>query len=427
MRKLIYLSVFAGFISIGLAAQEINLTFSGTGNTTIIESVTATNMSTNESITLPGNETLVLSQNTGVLSIGELSNTSMVFPNPFSGTASIIIGIQSPQSVYINVQNLVGQVMAQTTALVQPGDNEFSLSVAKVGIYLISLTSDRGTVSYKVICTEASGSENSIHYTGGLLNSEKNQSRLRQKSTQTEYTFGYTEGDIIHYRCESGIYTTIFTDSPNESKNYEVGFVACTDLDGKNYSIVHIGDQTWMAENLAYLPTVNVSEDGAAIIAKHYVYGYEGTNVSSAKETDNYETYGALYNLEAAKTVCPSGWHLPSDDEWKELEEYLGMSSSDVEEELWRNSGNVGKKLKSTSNWQSDGNGDNSNGFYGLPGGYRYDPGGFTTLGEVACFWSSTENDSSEALFRGLGYDSDGVDRENVDNGVGFSVRCIKD
>src|SRR5690554_382234 len=114
--------------------------------------------------------------------------------------------------------------------------------------------------------------------------------------------------------------------------------------DGNEYNWVQIGDQVWMAENLAYLPSVNMVADGSedAAGSYYYVYGYDGTNVADAKATANYNTYGVLYNWPAAMNgtassttnpsgiqgVCPAGWHLPSDAEWTELTDYLGETGA---------------------------------------------------------------------------------------------------
>lgn len=77
--------------------------------------------------------------------------------------------------------------------------------------------------------------------------------------------------------------------------------------DGYTYLITTIGTQIWMAENLKYLPNVNQMSDISQAEAKYYVYGYDGTDINNAKATDNYQTYGVLYNFEAAKSVCPTG------------------------------------------------------------------------------------------------------------------------
>lgn len=89
------------------------------------------------------------------------------------------------------------------------------------------------------------------------------------------------------------------------------------------YQFVQIGEQTWMAENLAYLPQVDASSVGSNVGIYYYVFLYEGSSVPVARQTESYSSYGVLYNWNAAMTACPTGWHLPEDMEWKELELFL--------------------------------------------------------------------------------------------------------
>lgn len=204
------------------------------------------------------------------------------------------------------------------------------------------------------------------------------------------------------------------------------------DRDRNGYKTITIGTQTWMAENLAWLPSVSNPADGSVDNPYYYVYGYEGTNVSEAKTRNSYEKYGVYYNWEAAKTACLSGWHLPSDEEWKTLEKYLGMSESNADDLGWRNSGSVGKKLKSTTDWRwsTDPNGDGSSGFQAYPVGGRYineDFVGFGSYGQVANFWSSTQINLYNSRSRTLRANEYGVGRGRSKSEYGFSVRCLKD
>jgi len=415
-------------------AQNISVTFSVTGAATQIDSVTATNLATNQRVTLPGNETLVLKNTTGIPGVQELANPGMVFPNPFSGRATFTTSILNPQIVYLLVQNLVGQVVSQTSAFVQPGENQFELSVATAGIYLVTLTTAEGTSDYKAICTETTSSQNTIQYlttsTNPLnpLNVLKGLNGLNVLNPLNSYSLGYSEGDVILYRCHSDVYTTILTDSPTSSKNYEVEFVPCTDRDRKNYAVVKIGYQTWMAENLAWLPFGNGGWIGPD--SKYCVYGYWGNSISEAKATSNYINYGVLYQWDAALTACPAGWHLPGDEEWKVLETSLGMNQAEADSYGGRGFGSVSKKLKSTSGWVNNGNGENSSGFTALPAGYSYWDGDYipTRLpGEGTRFWSATEYGGSRPLFRDLDFSGDAVGRSDSHKRAGLSVRCVKD
>ena len=140
-----------------------------------------------------------------------------------------------------------------------------------------------------------------------------------------------------------------------------------TDIRDNNiYEWVKIGNQIWMAENLAYLPSVSKFEYLHYINdlgeSHYYVYDYYDTIVSSAKATSNYETYGVLYNWDAAmdgafssssnpsgvQGACPDDWHLPSDAEWTELTDYIASDGY---------SGTEGIALKSTFGWNENRNG----------------------------------------------------------------------
>ena len=204
--------------------------------------------------------------------------------------------------------------------------------------------------------------------------------------------------------------------------------------DGKVYQTVVIGNQVWMAENLAYLPSVNMVADGSedAAGSYYYVYGYDGTNVADAKATDNYATYGVLYNWTAAmdgeassttnpsgiQGVCPAGWHLPSEAEWTELTDYLGGTSV------------AGGKLKETgtTHWNTPNTGaTNETGFTALPGGDRDNDGTFNDFGSIGYWWSATELNATNAWNRGMNLNYSNVSRNNDNKEVGFSVRCVRD
>ncbi len=188
--------------------------------------------------------------------------------------------------------------------------------------------------------------------------------------------------------------------------------------DGNLYSYKTIGTQVWMTENLAYLPSVVGPGTGSNSTAYYYVYGYDGTDVATAKATSNYTTYGVLYNWPAAQSACPSGWHLPSDAEWTTFTDDLGGLSV------------AGGKMKEAgiSHWTSPNTGaTNESGFTALPGGYRYYGGTFNIIGHAGHWWSSTQSSTDNAWYRYLLYAYSGVYRGNNNKGNGFSVRCLRD
>ncbi|MBN2777355.1 MAG: PKD domain-containing protein [Bacteroidales bacterium] len=215
--------------------------------------------------------------------------------------------------------------------------------------------------------------------------------------------------------------------------------------DGTVYPTVQIGNQCWMAKNLAYLPNVVGPETGSLSTACYYVYGYDGISVTDAKAVDNYSTYGVLYNWSAAmggqessttnpsgvQGVCPTGWHLPSDEEWKELEMVIGLTQEEADVMGWRGT-NEGSKMATNASLWNDGllvnNEDfGSSGFKALPGGRRYLNGVFEYVNVTGNYWSATETYSDHAYHRLLGYQQSNVYRIDYDKQLGISVRCLKD
>mgnify|MGYP006285171319 CR=1 FL=1 len=199
--------------------------------------------------------------------------------------------------------------------------------------------------------------------------------------------------------------------------------------DGQEYKWIKIGEQIWMAENL------------------NYNQNSYGNDCCYDNDKSNCDTYGRLYDLDATmqgesssnsnpsgvQGVCPDGWHVPSDEEWKELEMQLGMSQSQANNDGWRGTNEGSKLAGNASLWKS---GDLTNdskfgtsGFTTLPGGHRGSSGNFGGIGLVGYYWSSTMYSLEDASYRHLNYHRTNVDREDhwVDTGYGYSIRCARD
>lgn len=217
-----------------------------------------------------------------------------------------------------------------------------------------------------------------------------------------------------------------------------------------SYKSVKIGTQTWMAENL----NVSTFRNGDPIPEAKTNEEWEqaGENKQPAwcyydNDPKNGAKYGKLYNWYAVndpRGMAPVGWHIPTYVEWTTLENYLGDDA--------------GKKMKSTSGWNSygcrkcdggssefkkicsackgtqenssepfSGNGTNSSGFSGLPGGYRYDVGDFNDLGNDGYWWSASESSTLDAYTRYLYNYYGNLYRNDYLKGRGLSVRCLRD
>jgi uncharacterized protein (TIGR02145 family) len=207
------------------------------------------------------------------------------------------------------------------------------------------------------------------------------------------------------------------------------------EFDGYPYSTVKIGSQCWFNENLrttryrggdAIPGDLSDSEWTSATEGAQTVYGEGWSEVyaGSEDESDNLATYGRLYNWYAvndSRGLCPAGWHVPSDAEWKELEMALGMTQAQANEEGFRGD-DIGAQLKMPS-W----GGTNSSGFSALPGGARSSGNGyFDGQGDYGFWWSSSPN-GTYAWSRYLNSGSSSVSRDYANSRLGFSVRCVRD
>jgi len=180
--------------------------------------------------------------------------------------------------------------------------------------------------------------------------------------------------------------------------------------DNKEYKTVKIGNQVWLDENLAYK-------------TKDDCWPYAGKK-KLVKE------YGYLYTWQMAKEACPAGWHLPSDEEWKELELFIGINEVQMRDLGNRkNKPAISFRLRPAEGWKKGLNGTNEMGFNMLPGGKSGYECCFESMGEHAYFWSSTLNssDNTKVIFRVFYEDGDiaAYNWESIYSGL--YVRCVKD
>jgi len=181
-----------------------------------------------------------------------------------------------------------------------------------------------------------------------------------------------------------------------------------------------IGTQVWMTKNLDVStfrngdPIPEAKTDGE--------WAQAGDNKQPAwcyydNDPANGEKYGKLYNWYAVndpRGLAPAGYHIPSDAEWTKLTDFLGGGEV------------AGPKMKSKTGWTGNGNGTNTSGFSGLPGGTRNFNGTFYYIRNYGYWWSSTENYTSNAWYRNLDYDDGDVEWSSLNKEIGFSVRCLK-
>lgn len=223
-------------------------------------------------------------------------------------------------------------------------------------------------------------------------------------------------------KCSQLFYILLFIFGVQFLQSQETGTV--TDIDNNVYQTVKIGNQWWMAENLK----VSRYKNGDSIpqVTDDLEWSKLSTGGWAFYENDSYndDKYGKLYNWHAvddSRGLCPTGWHVPGNEEWETLTNFLDE--------------NAGGKMKSTRvepdphpRWDFPNlNATNESGFSGLPGGYRHFGGSFGLVGDSGFWWSATEYEASRAWYRYLyAYNGD-IDRDTNGKSTGFSVRCLRD
>ena len=241
-----------------------------------------------------------------------------------------------------------------------------------------------------------------------------------------QMVFNTSNQKLYSYSHTLGLWIEVIETKLAASHSFSCGSVLVDSRDGQSYQTVQIGNQCWMSENLNVGARID-GDQNQSDNSKIEKYCYDD-NASNCK------SYGGLYqwdemmnysNKTTTKGICPTGWHIPSDEEWKKMELQLGMSHNDVNEVAWRGT-NQGNQLKGENNsvlWGS--NMSSQSNFNALPGGYRYRDGDFNSVEINTVFWSSSE-DGSDAINRYLfsNYEKEG--RNYFDKSYGFSIRCIK-
>jgi len=204
--------------------------------------------------------------------------------------------------------------------------------------------------------------------------------------------------------------------------------------DGQEYKWVRIGEQIWMAENLRAtkyndgtdIPLVTDKTAWTNLTSPAYCY-YNN-------DGDLKDTYGALYNWYTVGTekLAPTGWHVPTETEWNELEMTLGMKQSEIDD-CFICGTNEGSKMAGNKELWIDGvlvhdANFGSSGFNALPAGYRAGSyGTFFNIGNSTHWWAATKWSGDNVIYRSLLWRYTEILHQNSSRQQGFSIRCVKD
>ncbi|WP_160118670.1 fibrobacter succinogenes major paralogous domain-containing protein [Chryseotalea sanaruensis] len=238
------------------------------------------------------------------------------------------------------------------------------------------------------------------------------------------------------------------------SKDDPTPATTVTDKDGNVYETVTIGEQVWMAENLRTTQYNDGTPITAIINLNEWATQSAGAFTSYANAEGNMDAFGALYNWYAVNSnkLCPTGWHMPSSVEWKEMENYLianGYNFDGSTDGDKTSTSKVAKALATSSGWSNStvpgsvGNSDypeyqNKSGFSALPGGYRYHDGTFNYAVFTGYWWTTSgqftggslglgEVSISSATLTAIYNNGLAIGYHNVNPRIGASCRCVKD
>jgi len=371
-------------------------------------------------------------------------SVSQNYPNPFMRKTTVNLYLQEKEHIKITVLDILSREMAQYENTLNRGNHSFAFYSSKKKYYLLTVIGKQTSKTIKML------NANSNTTYGGkckIVYNEYEDNVIGFKSQKAINNFVFNIGDELKYTAYSDIGETSIIDSPTGNQTYTFQYaigIPCpgtptvTDIDGNVYNTVLFGSQCWMAENLKTttysnntpIPNVTVGLNWGSLTTGAYVW-YD--NDISWKNI-----YGAMYNWYAvndSNSLCPSGWHVPSDDEWTALTNFIGGNGSPNGNKL-KSCRQVGSPLGGNCNtiahprWNQDNThyGTDDYGFSCLPGGYRFGPSGtFGYVGEYGLWWSSSGYSSVYAWCRYLHNESGSVYMDLYSKQSGYSVRCLKD
>lgn len=387
-------------------------------------------------ITFPENNQIIYLGETTTIEInansldGNIENVKLLLDDSLIRTLTI-----KPYSIYWNTSNEdTGNHTIEAICI----DNYGIETSDKITIIIIDDTTHKILQSQFSVNTTCGTAPTTIYFTD------------RSTNNPSTWYWMFGDGNTSTIENPSHIYTTdgyynitlivgneTGSDTTTKSKLIYIGNIidgtpcpespTIMDIDSNIYNTVFIGGQCWMKENLRVGSLIkgkfNMSNNGEI---ERYCYNDKSTYCG---------VYGALYQWDemmqydkqsGVQGICPDGWHIPSDDDWKQLEMYLGMTYENLNNLGYRGV-NEGYKLKSTTGWNNGGNGSNESNFSAIPAGYLYSNGSdFRYLFSDGSWWSSSEYDSERVLRRGLYSNSNMIRRNHHSKIDGLSVRCIK-
>ncbi len=345
------------------------------------------------------------------------------YPNPVVEKSVVSVFIPKNGLLSIMISDVQGRIILSDKFQIEGGRQDFRFVPGAGSLFFFTAAWYGHAESIKILSSGNQTGQCSLEYIGSSP-----ETMVPQAGLPLKYSF----------IKESGI-----IDAPVENKSYSFQFMEkgpcpgtpTVDYGGQIYTTVQIFSQCWLKENLNIGNMITVNED---MSDNGTIEKYCWNN-----QQDSCTKYGGLYQwnemmeygtLQGAQGICPPGWHVPTDEEWKILEGAVDSQYSFGDPE-WDHSKvfrglDVGYKLKTTEGWHENGNGIDQFGFSGMPGGARGYDGGvylFVGKGNYSYWWTSSAYNDFSKWSRNLGYPSSGSVRMPSSKEYGYAVRCLKD
>ncbi len=456
MKTKILLSIMAlGLIMSAFGQKptmELTFTAEDSGQYVPLDSILVENITQGGDTTIYTPDTVLsLEYSVGVNEMDLSKNSfsiSQNYPNPFTEKTIVDLYLPKKDKITITIRDVLGRELTHYENTLNRGNHSFAFYPGNEKYYLLTVTGKQTSKTIKMLNA-------SRHTINGekckIVYDEYENNMIGFKSQKAVNDFGYNLGDELRYTGYANTIDGIFgsdvvDDTPQTNTIYEFliikglrcpGTPSVTDIDGNTYNTVQIGSQCWMAENLktttyrngTSIP--NIEDANAWFNLTTGAYVWCNNNISWK------DLYGGLYNGYATvddNGLCPTAWHVPTNDELTALIDFVGGTGSPHGNELKtcrQVNSPLGGNCSTTDHprWNEHNThyGTDDYGFSGLPGGSRYDSGSWGGIGHDGYWWSSTEFTPGSVWLFNLSYFGGYINPHGTGMRCGFSVRCIRD
>ncbi|HEY5509349.1 MAG TPA: FISUMP domain-containing protein [Paludibacter sp.] len=423
-------------------SQALNYTinFTGTGASPTVGSVIVQNLTQGTTVTVPTGSSLNLVVSSTAVEQFNADNLGLnILQRGTDGKATLSFVINKPGNTQVAVYSIEGRKIASNNYYLNQGFNSFELTLP-CGLFLVQVHGNDFSYSGKIISPLSIVNTPTIKQTGTQPAIQRTKSIINAGTTMA-----YTIGDQLLYKGISGNYSTIVTDVPTSSKTTNFNFVPCQDADGNNYTVVNIGTQTWMAENLKTTKYRNGESISNFQANADWAPADPFQVVSSAwcdynNDPANGLKYGKLYNWYAAvdsRNIAPSGWHVASDAEWTTLFDTVYYALPLIRPTITYNQSISAIPLIADTSVVK--NGVNAAGFSALPSKTRFQDGSFYLNGNqnlnFGSLYLTTTNSSTSGtstsgipspIIRSFDFFNLTADKGvSISGRIGGAIRCL--